>query len=212
VTNAGNPGLVHQSIANGKLFNRRQLPSSTHELARFLLGKQLVHHGPYGRVGGVIVEVEAYPPGDEACHCFRGRTLRNAPLFLAHGHFYMYRCYGTALMLNISAECAGIGAGVLVRALMPTLGVPIMHRNRPGVPLRDLARGPGRLCAALGLSLDLSGMPLETNGSLAIGEGSPAPRIEVSPRIGITRNPEPLWRYSIAGNAFVSGARTHRRA
>ncbi|WP_366785651.1 DNA-3-methyladenine glycosylase [uncultured Hyphomicrobium sp.] len=97
------------------------------------------------------------------------------------------------LCKNISAERKAIGAGVLIRALMPTLGLPIMHRNRARVPVRNLARGPGRLCAALGLSLDLSGMPIETDGTLTIGEGADVPLIEASHRIGITRNSCALW-------------------
>jgi DNA-3-methyladenine glycosylase len=85
-----------------------------------------------------------------------------------------------------------------------------MQRNRPGVALRNLARGPGRLCAALGLSSELSGLPIATDGMLTIGKGMPALSIEATPRIGITRNKEPLWRYTVEGNTFVSLRRNWR--
>jgi DNA-3-methyladenine glycosylase len=77
------------------------LPPGTVALAKFLLGKVLVHDGDDGRITGRIVETEAYPPGDEACHARSGRTARNASLFLAHGHVYVYRAYGISMMLNI---------------------------------------------------------------------------------------------------------------
>jgi DNA-3-methyladenine glycosylase len=157
--NASSPRLVQRDLTRGRLFSRRQLPSTTHELALFLLGKELIHHSSLGPVGGFIVEVEAYPPGDEACHCHAGQTPRNAPLYLAHGHIYMYRCYGTSLMLNISAERAGTGAGVLVRALAPTTGLPLNAAeqtrrcsSKPGARARPTVRSTGPFFRTLRLA------------------------------------------------------------
>jgi DNA-3-methyladenine glycosylase len=106
------------------------LPPGTVALAKFLLGKVLVHDGDDGRITGRIVETEAYPPGDEACHARSGRTARNASLFLAHGHVYVYRAYGISMMLNISSEAEGNGAGVLIRAVEPLTGIDVMRRRR----------------------------------------------------------------------------------
>jgi Methylpurine-DNA glycosylase (MPG) len=87
-------------------------------------------------------------------------TPRNRSLFLERGHAYVYLAYGRAYMLNVSSETAGIGAGVLIRALEPRDGIPIMQRNRQIARLRDLARGPGRLTAALRVDRRLDGLDL----------------------------------------------------
>ena len=120
---------------------RKDLPARTLTLAPFLVGKLLVHASPQGVAGGRIVETEAYPPGDAAGHGFRGLTRSNAPLFLAHGHVYVYRAYGSAWMLNFSSEAAGTGAGVLIRALEPLVGLDLMRARRPpGEAARSRAR------------------------------------------------------------------------
>src|SRR5215468_416794 len=132
---------------------RADLPVDTVSLARYLIGTILVRELPEGVVSGRIVETEAYVVGDAAGHAYRGMTLRNRSLFLKRGHAYVYLAYGSANMLNVSSEVAGIGAGVLIRALEPRDGIPIMQRNRNIIRVRDLARGPGRLSAACGLIL-----------------------------------------------------------
>src|ERR1700729_3137265 len=108
----------------------------------------LVRKLPEGVAGGRIVETEAYPVGDAAGHAYRGETARNHTLFLCRGHAYVYLAYGVSYMLNVSSETAGVGPGVLIRALEPLDGIPAMQRNRRVQNLRDLARGPGRLAAA----------------------------------------------------------------
>src|SRR5579871_5552944 len=127
---------------------RAELPVDTVALARYLIGKLLLRETDEGIVGGHIVETEAYDVGDAAGHAYRGVTPRNRSLFLERGHAYVYLAYGSAYMLNVSSETAGIGAGVLIRALEPCAGIAIMQRHRHVERLRDLARGPGRLAAA----------------------------------------------------------------
>jgi DNA-3-methyladenine glycosylase len=105
-----------------------ELPMDTLALAKFLVGKILIREFPEGIAGGRIVETEAYPPGDEACHAYRGLTARNRSLFLERGHIYVYRIYGKSLLLNISSESQDVGAGVLLRAMEPMYGLSLMQR------------------------------------------------------------------------------------
>src|SRR3984957_3824455 len=102
---------------NLRLLLRANLPVDTVELARYLVGKVIVHDTANGRPSGRIVETEAYPVGDQAGHAFRGRTPRNVSLFLERGHAYVYVAYGASFLLNVSSEKAGVGAGVLLRAI-----------------------------------------------------------------------------------------------
>ena len=102
----------------------------TIELARYLIGKTLIHDLSTGRLSGRIVEVEGYPPGDAAGHAFRGKTRSNQTLFLGRGYCYVYFTYGSSFMVNVTSEEPGIGAGVLLRALEPLEGIKIMQRFR----------------------------------------------------------------------------------
>src|SRR5450631_4817707 len=121
---------------------RSDIPQDTVALARYLLGKVLVRELRDGRSIGRIVETEAYLENDPACHAYRGITPRNRSLFLEVGHAYVYLCYGTSYLLNVSSEEAGTGAGVLLRALEPLSGSEHLRRARSGGRRRDLARGP----------------------------------------------------------------------
>ena len=96
--------------------SRDDLPVGAAELARFMIGKYLVHDTPQGRMSGRIVETEAYPIGDSTSHAFIGRRHYNNSLFLAPGHAYVRLTYGVSYMLNMSAEAQDVGAGVLIRA------------------------------------------------------------------------------------------------
>ncbi len=167
---------------------------------------------PEGLAGGRIVETEAYVLGDAASHAYRGKTPRNGVLFLEPGRVYVYLAYGVSFMLNVSSEPAGVGAGVLIRAIEPTFGVAIMQRNRPVERLKDLTRGPGRLCAALDIDLRLNGLDLCQTGPLWLGVAiEAATSIGVSKRIGITRDAERLLRFYVPGNIFVSGRQALNR-
>ncbi len=185
--------------------NRRSLPLETVALARFLIGKILVHSTSDGRVAGRVVETEAYPPGDPTGYARPGRTVSNAPLFEARGHGYVRMVYGSCLTLNLAAEEAGTGAAVLIRALEPTEGIDLMVRRRPASRLRDLARGPGRVCAALGIGLELSGVDLTESRVLWL-ERAPGRKvdIQVSTRIGLSRDQHRRLRFLERGSPFVS--------
>jgi DNA-3-methyladenine glycosylase len=171
----------------------------------------VVHDTAHGRLAARIVETEAYPVGDAACHAFRGPTARNTSLFLAHGHSYVYFVYGCWFMLNVSSERAGVGAGVLLRAAEPLEGIDEMRRLRgPGRPV-ELARGPGRLATALAIDRRQDGLDLCAPGPLwlARSEAKAGP-IGRSVRIGLSREAHRLLRFYERGSRCVSGSRALR--
>ncbi|MFL9947886.1 DNA-3-methyladenine glycosylase [Paraburkholderia agricolaris] len=186
---------------------RDDLPPDATALARFMVGKYLVHDLPEGRMSGRIVETEAYPVGDSTSHAFIGRRPYNGSMFLAPGHAYIRLTYGLSYMLNMSAEAEDIGAGILLRAIEPLEGLPLMEARRPGVPLRDLARGPGRLTMALGIGQSFDGRDLCTGRDLWIGVIEKDVPIGVTTRIGLSREMHRPLRFFEPGSAFVSGPR-----
>jgi len=199
-------GEIAATVARLRVLDRAELPADTAELACFLIGKMLVRVLAEGVASGRIVETEAYSIGDAAGHAYRGITRRNRALFLERGHAYVYLAYGTSFMLNVSSETQGVGAGVLIRAIEPTDGMTIMARNRGTERVRDLARGPGRLCAALGIDRRLDGIDLCQAGPLWIGtDGRGSDEIGQSKRIGITRAADSPLRFYVRSNRFVSG-------
>ena len=161
-----------------------------------------------GIAAGRIVETEAYLQNDPACHAFRGMTPRNRSLFLEHGHAYVYLCYGTSYMLNVSSEPGGIGSGVLLRALEPMIGIEHMKRNASHVKLADLTRGPGRLAAALQVNKSHDGLNLLTDQQLWVGsDGHKIESIGASTRIGLTKGAEERLRFFVSGSRYLSGPR-----
>ena len=188
--------------------SRNDVPSGTVDLARILLGKVLVREFDGGIAAGRIVETEAYLQHDPACHAFRGTTPRNRSLFLEHGHAYVYLCYGTSYLLNVSSEAGGIGSGVLLRALEPLYGIEHMQRDRSHVKLNDLTRGPGRLTAALRIDRRHDGLNLFTNKQLWIGnDGHSIKSIGESVRIGLSKAADQRLRYFVTGSRYLSGPR-----
>jgi DNA-3-methyladenine glycosylase len=173
-----------------------------------LIGKILVRTVASGELLVRIVETEAYPPNDPASHAFRGETARNRSMFLERGFSYVYFIYGTSHCFNVASESHGVGAAVLVRAAEPLTGRAEIARRRGGDSGRDLLRGPGRLCAGLGIDRALDGIDLcEGSGALWLADGEPRGEIAASPRVGLTRAPEPAWRFFERTSPFVSGRR-----
>lgn len=188
--------------------SRRDLPSGTAELAAYLIGKTIVRELGQHRLSGRIVETEAYPPGDASGHAYRGQTARNKTLFLGRGFASVCFVYGTSYMFNVSSEKRGIGAGVLLRAIEPLEGIELMKKFRKTDKLRDLARGPGRLAAALKIDLRLDGLDLCAAGPLWLGTAvREVGQIRRTKRIGITREAHRPLRFFEVGSPFVSGPR-----
>jgi DNA-3-methyladenine glycosylase len=203
---------IGATVARPRVLDRAEMPVDTAQLACFLIGKMLVRILAEGVAGGRVVETEAYGIGDPAGHAYRGITPRNRALFLERGHAYVYLAYGSSFMLNVSSETSGFGAGVLIRAIEPTIGVTIMERNRGAQRVRDLARGPGRLCEALGIDGRLDGIDLCQAGPLWLGsDGHASGEIGQSKRIGITRAADSPLRFYVRGNWFVSSPQALNR-
>ncbi len=188
---------------------RRSLPVDTVELARYLIGKTLVHDLPQGTLSGRIVETEGYPPGDAAGRAFHGKTRSNASLFLGRGHCHVYLIYGASFMVNVSSEEAGVGAGVLLRALEPLQGIELMMRFRDTNKVRDLARGPGRLAKAMHVDMRCDGVDLCGSGPLWLGTPvRPIGLIGSSRRIGLTREVDRKRRFFERDSVNVSGPKS----
>ena len=207
--------LIHRAMAQAPLDIRRlrrsELPVNTVKMASYLIGKTLVHDSPKGRMSGRIVETEAYPIGDAAGHSFGGETPSRRSLFLERGRSYVYFTYGSCFMMNVSSEKAGVGAGVLLRALEPLEGIALMERHRGTQRLVDLTRGPGRIAKAMDIDKRYDGVDLCAEGPLWLG--APVRRagaIGNSIRIGITREISQLYRFYERGNPFVSGPKRLR--
>lgn len=190
-------------------------------VAHDLLGKVLRHRTPEGVASGRIVEVEAYIGEDDpACHAAPGPTTRNRPLYGPPGLAYVYLNYGLHYLVNAVTEEKGSPAAVLIRALEPLEGLPLMRVRRAGAKWRQgkpvpsdhaLCRGPGNLTTALGITLAQNEQPL-TCGALVIEDrGGPVTGVTWGPRIGIRVGTDRLWRAMVVDSPAVS-ARPARRA
>lgn len=182
----------------------------TLDLARDLLGKTLWRADTVGVVGGIIVETEAYISAiDPASHNYRKPSKRSMTMFGPPGHAYIYLTYGMHHCLNVVTEPAGASAAVLIRAVGPTAGRDLMAARCPRCPTRDLAKGPGRLCAAFDLTIAQNGIDL-TGDVLWISESPDSDpldpgQIATSARIGITQGIDLPWRFFIRDHPAVSG-------
>jgi DNA-3-methyladenine glycosylase len=192
-----------------------------------LIGKVLVHRTRAGIAAGMIVEAEAYIGEDDpACHAAPGPTRRNAPLYGPPGFAYVYLNYGMHYLVNAVTESEGAPAAVLIRALHPLDGIPLMTRRRlrqgsgaqgrvPGQVVTreaDLCRGPGNLTKALGISLNENQLDLTSSRLWIEDRGLPIGPVQWSTRIGITRGAERPWRCCLADNPAVSGSRSRSQA
>jgi DNA-3-methyladenine glycosylase len=172
---------------------------SVHAVAPELIGATLLVDG----VGGIIVEVEAYDHEDPAAHGFGGRTERNASMFGPPGHAYVYLIYGLYWCLNFVCEPQGVANAVLIRALAPAAGVPLMQRRRKMQDLRLLCAGPGRLCQALGVTGADDGLALDARPFRLLARTGDVP-IAVGRRIGISKAVDKPWRYGLAASRYLS--------
>ena len=189
----------------------------TLEVARDLLGKVLVHRTRAGITSGVIVEVEAYVgESDPACHAAPGLTKRNAPLYGPPGRAYVYLNYGVHPLVNVVTEPEQSPAAVLIRALEPLEGLPLMRRRRrvsrtvrhkrpAPVPDHALCRGPGNVTHAMGITLKDNGIDLLGEKLFIEDRGHRVEKIAWSTRIGINVGTERPWRCYAEGHTCVSG-------
>ena len=169
------------------------------EVAQLLIGTIVLVDG----VGGRIVETEAYDRDDPASHTFGGLTKRNGVMFGPPGHAYVYRSYGIHWCLNFVCRESEHGAGVLIRALEPVSGLELMRARRGVDTARALCSGPGKLCQALGVSMEQNGMSLAHSPFELIARNQPVALV-AGPRIGISKAMEVPWRFGEAGSRFVS--------
>jgi DNA-3-methyladenine glycosylase len=178
------------------------------EVAPRLLGAVLRHDGVAVR----LTEVEAYDgPNDPGSHAYRGRTARNATMFGPPGHLYCYFTYGMHVCSNVVCGPEQTPSAVLVRAGEVVEGVEVARSRRPGASDRDLARGPARLCRALGIDLDHDGADLTVPGGPSLTLGDVVSEVSTGPRVGLRGAPDRPWRFWIAGERTVSAYRPATR-
>ena len=178
------------------------------ELGPLLLNKLLVRGTRVGR----IVEVEAYRGGDDpASHAFRGPTRRNAVMFGPPGHLYVYFTYGMHWCANVVCGPEGTADAVLLRAVSPVAGLPVMRRARPpGTTDRNLTSGPAKLCQAFGITAAQDGADLVTaHGGLTLRQDGvpPPPHPGISARVGIRLAADRPWRWWVPDDPYVSPGR-----
>ena len=197
---AQNPVPANQPAPQlGRPLKRAFFARSVHQIAPDLIGATLLVNG----VGGIIVELEAYHHTEAAAHSFRGPTPRNLVMFGPPGVAYVYRSYGIHWCMNFVCEKEGSASAVLIRALLPTHGVPAMRRRRGLHDERLLCSGPGKLTEALGITDQHNGLPLDAP-PIALHARTKKPDIVTGLRIGITKAVELPWRYGLKGSKFLS--------
>ena len=193
-----NPAALN-SPSLGKPLKRAFFDRSVLTVAPELIGTTLLVDG----VGGLIVEVEAYHHTDPAAHSFRGPTPRNRVMFGPPGFTYVYRSYGIHWCVNLVCEREGSASAVLIRALQPTHGIPVMRRRRGLHDERALCSGPGKLTEALGITIAHSGLPVD-RPPIAMHARAGKPDVVAGVRIGLTKAVELPWRYGLKDSKFVS--------
>lgn len=179
----------------------------TAQVARDLLGCELLATTDDETTAGRIVEVEAYVgPHDPAAHGFGNRrTKRNAGLFGPPGSSYIYFIYGMHWCFNAVTERDGYPAAVLIRALEPLRGIEFMESRRGTSSKRLLCSGPARLCQALGITGDVNGLSV-LDGPVRVLRSSAAesPKIDCGPRIGISKAKDWPLRFALPGSPWLS--------
>lgn len=183
------------------------------ESAPLLLGSVLRHVSPDGPVAVEITEVEAYEGGrDPASHAYRGPTKRNRVMFGPPGHLYVYTMHGHHCC-NVVVGEAGDARAVLLRAGRVIEGIDLARERRPGVRDDWLARGPGCLTRAMGISMAHAGTDLFSEESLVSLDVRPTRATVVSgPRVGVSRAADDAYRFWIEGESSVSAYKRSPRA
>lgn len=193
--------------------NRSFFARSTLEVARELLGQNLVKQEPDGqRIAGLICETEAYVGvDDDACHASSGRTVRNQSMWGLAGHAYVFFTYGMHWMLNVVTEVPALPAAVLIRGIFPSEGLDRIQSRRVGRPQRQWTDGPAKLCQALKINGAHDGMDLCHQDSIIFieqAEQIPDSSVTIGPRVGLNRVAEPWksipWRYQVAYDYFLA--------
>jgi len=166
----------------------------------------------HGDVAVRISEVEAYAgPDDPGSHAYRGKTRRNAVMFGPAGRLYCYFTYGMHVCSNVTVGPEESPSAVLLRAGEVVAGAGVARERRPGASDRDLARGPARLCRALGIELTDNGTDLSA-GPITLELGPPPAEVLTGPRVGLRGAADRPWRFWVAGDPTVSAYRRHRLA
>jgi DNA-3-methyladenine glycosylase len=183
----------------------------TIDVAQDLLGCCLVHEEGDMTTAGKIVETEAYLSGDPAAHSFIGKTKRNAVLFGPVGHAYVYLIYGMHYCVNAVTGEEGSGEAVLIRALEPLQGIPIMKRRRGTESPGRLCSGPGKLTAAMGITRKCNGesfvdSPLRIRSRDSVPGHDPVRDTEIvrTTRVGIVKAAEQPLRFYLKDSPFIS--------
>ena len=207
------------------LLPRETFAGSAVEVAPALLGCVIEHETAEGLVAVALTEVEAYHgKADPASHAYRGQTRRNAVMFGPPGHTYVYFTYGMHFCVNLVCLPEGTASAVLLRAgrVVEGTGLATARRVAPGRQGRDLARGPARLCQALGITREQNGAdvcdpgsPLRVRwpeGQSGAGSGGPASLpVSRGPRVGVSAAGDRPWRFWLTGDPTVSVYRPHAR-
>ncbi|MEQ2528043.1 DNA-3-methyladenine glycosylase [Robertmurraya yapensis] len=190
-----------------RLKSKEFFQQPTIELAKQLLGCLLIKESLDGVASGYIVETEAYMgPEDKAAHSFQNRrTKRTEVLFGEAGIAYTYRMHTHCLVNVVSGEKEKPEA-ILIRAIEPFSGIPLMETRRKTTVLRNLTNGPGKLTKALGITMDDYGRSFQ-EPPIMIAEGVLPDEIASGKRIGIENSGEAKdypWRFWVKGNPYVS--------
>jgi len=184
----------------------------TLSIAKNLLGYTFIHESDEGKTAGIIVETEAYLQDDPACHAYRKKSVRNAPMFGKAGTIYVYQIYGMHFCVNISTNQEDVGEAVLIRALEPTEGLDLMEERRlkhsklTQMKLKDLCSGPGKLVQAMGINKNMNDWHILDSGLKIIPPKTEMADSDIitTTRIGITQGADLPYRFYIKGNKFVS--------
>jgi DNA-3-methyladenine glycosylase len=187
------------------------LEKDTLSIAKELLGWSLVHESDEGTTAGIIVETEGYLQDDPACHAYRKKSPRNAPMFGEAGTIYVYQIYGMHFCVNISTNKKDIGEAVLIRALEPTIGQDLMQERRlasskvQSFKPHELCSGPGKLVQAMGIHKGMNNWMIQESKLYLLPPVDEKPlEIVTTTRIGITQGAELPYRFYVEGSRFVS--------